>query len=86
MREVRLVYFAWVRERIGLGEETITLPDSVVTAGDLIRHLKTLDEDHALALEQDHVIRVAIDQEHVEHDEAIGSPREIALFPPMTGG
>ncbi len=86
MRRVKLVYFAWVRERIGHGEEVIDLPDHVTTAGDLIRHLKTIDEDHALALEHETAIRVAIDQDHVEHDEPIGAPREIALFPPMTGG
>ncbi|KQS68064.1 molybdopterin synthase sulfur carrier subunit [Rhizobium sp. Leaf371] len=86
MREVRLVYFAWVRERIGLGDEIVSLPDDVVTAGDLIAFLKNRGEDYAAALEHENVIRVAIDQEHVEHDEPLGSPREIALFPPMTGG
>ncbi|TCM57668.1 molybdopterin synthase subunit MoaD [Rhizobium sp. PP-F2F-G48] len=86
MREVRLVYFAWVRERIGLGDEIVSLPDDVVTAGDLIAFLKNRGEDYAAALEHENVIRVAIDQEHVDHDEPLGSPREIALFPPMTGG
>ena len=86
MREVRLVYFAWVRERIGLGDDIVSLPDDVVTAGDLIAFLKNRGEDYAAALEHENVIRVAIDQEHVEHDEPLGSPREIALFPPMTGG
>lgn len=86
MREVRLVYFAWVRERIGVGEEIVSLPDTVVTAGDLIAFLKTRGEDYEAALEHENVIRVAIDQEHVEHDEPLGSAREIALFPPMTGG
>ncbi len=83
---VKLVYFAWVREKIGVSDEEIELPEGVTTAGDLIRHLKTLDEAHALALEHETAIRVAVDQEHVEHDEPIGRPREIALFPPMTGG
>ncbi|PYE35799.1 molybdopterin synthase subunit MoaD [Rhizobium sp. PP-F2F-G38] len=86
MREVRLVYFAWVRERIGVGDEIVSLPDTVVTAGDLIAFLKTRGEDYEAALEHENVIRVAIDQEHVEHDEPLGSAREIALFPPMTGG
>ncbi|TCQ12517.1 molybdopterin synthase subunit MoaD [Rhizobium sp. PP-F2F-G36] len=86
MREVRLVYFAWVRERIGVGDEIVSLPDTVVTAGDLIAFLKTRGEDYEAALEHENVIRVAIDQEHVEHDEPLGSVREIALFPPMTGG
>ena len=86
MREVRIVYFAWVRERIGTAEETVALPDTVVTAGDLIAFLKTHGEGYEAALEHETVIRVALDQEHVEHDEPIGNAREIALFPPMTGG
>lgn len=86
MASVNLVYFAWVRERIGRGEETLELPDSVVTAGDLLDHLKTLGEEYEAALEHENVIRVAINQEHVDHDEKIAGAREIALFPPMTGG
>ena len=79
-------YFAWVRERIGKGEEEIALPASVRTGGDLLAYLKTLGEDYAHALEHETVIRIAINQEHVEHDEPILGAREIALFPPMTGG
>ena len=82
----RLVYFAWVRERIGKSEEDIALPADVKAGADLLRHLKTLGEDYAHALEHEHVIRIAVDQEHVEHDEPIAGAREIALFPPMTGG
>ena len=82
----RLVYFAWVRERIGKSEEELDLPASVRTGADLLRHLKTLGEDYAHALEHEKVIRIAINQEHVEHDEPIAGAREIALFPPMTGG
>jgi molybdopterin synthase sulfur carrier subunit len=83
---LNIVYFAWVRERIGKGSEEITLPESVVTVGDLIAHLATLGEEYAAAFEVPQVIRAAIDEEHADHDEAIGSAREIALFPPMTGG
>ena len=82
----KLVYFAWVRERIGKGEEDIDLPADVETGADLIRHLKSLGEDYAHALEHETVIRIALDQEHVEHHEPIAGAREIALFPPMTGG
>ena len=83
---VRIVYFAWVRERIGKGSDEIDLPEDVVTAGDLIAHLATLGEEYAEALKVPHVIRAAIDQEHVGHDEPLSGAREIALFPPMTGG
>lgn len=86
MASVNLVYFAWVRERIGRGEETLELPDAVVTAGDLLAHLKTLGDEYKVALEHENVIRVAINQEHVDHDEKITGAREIAIFPPMTGG
>jgi molybdopterin synthase sulfur carrier subunit len=83
---VKLVYFAWVRERIGRAEDEIVLPASVVTGGDLLNHLKSLGEDYEMALEFPEAIRIAIDMEHVEHDESIVGAREIALFPPMTGG
>jgi molybdopterin synthase sulfur carrier subunit len=86
MASVNLVYFAWVRERIGRGEETLELPDSVITAGDLLTYLKTLGDEYETALEHENVIRVAINQEHVDHHETITGAREIALFPPMTGG
>jgi len=83
---VKLVYFAWVRERIGKAEEELDLPDSVVNAADLIEHLRSLGEEYENALQFPEAIRVAINQEHVEHDEPIAGAREIGLFPPMTGG
>lgn len=82
----KMVYFAWVRERIGVGEEEIELPDSVRTGTDLLAWMKERGENYAIALEHDRAIRIAVDQEHVDHEEALGRPREIALFPPMTGG
>lgn len=82
----KLVYFAWVRERIGKPEEEIELPDEVKTVRDLLVHLKTLGEEYEAALQYPEVIRVALDQEHVEHHEKIGNAREIGIFPPMTGG
>jgi len=82
----KLVYFAWVRERIGKREEDIDLPADVETVTDLLSFLKSRGEEYQVALEHSEVIRVALDQEHRDHDAAIGSAREIALFPPMTGG
>jgi len=79
-------YFAWVRERVGVEEETIEVPGAVKTVADLISHLKTLDENHAAAFEEEDAIRVALDQMHVEADADLGNAREIAFFPPMTGG
>lgn len=83
---VKLVYFAWVRERIGKGEEVIELDPAIVTVSDLLAHLKTRGEEYEAALEYDNVIRVAINQEHADHDAPVRGATEIALFPPMTGG
>ena len=79
-------YFAWVRERGGLEEETIELPETVRTVADLISHLKALDDNHALAFAEEEAIRVALDQIHVELDADLKGAREAAFFPPMTGG
>ncbi|WJH39565.1 molybdopterin converting factor subunit 1 [Aliirhizobium terrae] len=84
--KTNLVYFAWVRERIGKSEEEIELPEDVITARDLLNHLKSLGEEYENALQYPDVIRVAINQEHVEHSEKIAGAREIGIFPPMTGG
>lgn len=83
---LKLVYFAWVRERIGRSEEEIVLPGEVRTVKDLLSWLKGRGEEYEAALEHDDVIRVAIDREHADHREPIAGAREIALFPPMTGG
>ena len=87
MNEVtKLVYFAWVRERIGKPGEEVSPPAEIVTVADLLGWLKGRGEEYEHALRHQDVIRVAIDQEHVDHREKIAGAREIALFPPMTGG
>ena len=83
---MRLMYFAWVRERIGKAEETIEPPATVSTVGDLISWLSSRGEEYAHAFETPKVIRAAIDQTHVRPEAAIAGAREIAFFPPMTGG
>ncbi len=83
---MRIVYFAWVRERIGKGEEEVDLPSDVQTVRDLLGWLKTRGPEYESALEHQDAIRVALDMEHVHHSEKLGTPFEIALFPPMTGG
>ena len=83
---VKLVYFAWVRERIGKPEEEVDLPVGVATVADLVRWLKTRGEEYEYAFENESVVRAAIDHVHVKPEAAIGGAREIAFFPPMTGG
>jgi molybdopterin synthase sulfur carrier subunit len=83
---MRVKYFAWVRERIGKAEETIEPPASVRTVDDLIAWLAQQGETYAHAFERPKVIRAAIDHAHVKPDAPIRDAREIAFFPPMTGG
>ncbi|MDU1691333.1 MAG: molybdopterin converting factor subunit 1 [Bradyrhizobium sp.] len=75
-----------LRERIGKAEETIEPPASVRTVGELIAWLTAQGEGYAYAFEKPKVIRAAIDQSHVQPDAPISGAREIAFFPPMTGG
>jgi molybdopterin synthase sulfur carrier subunit len=83
---MKVKYFAWVRERIGKAEETIEPPASVRTVEDLITWLTGRGETYAYAFERPRVIRAAIDHAHVKPEAAIAGAREIAFFPPMTGG
>ncbi|WP_265515536.1 molybdopterin converting factor subunit 1 [Nitratireductor luteus] len=83
---MKLIYFAWVRERIGKGEEDVELPADVTRVSDLLAWLKGRGENYGAALEYPEIIRVAINQEHVSHDTPLPESGEIALFPPMTGG
>ena len=83
---MKLKYFAWVRERIGKSEETIEPPPTVQTVEQLIAWLAARGETYAHAFETPRVIRAAIDHAHVKQDAAIHGAREIAFFPPMTGG
>jgi molybdopterin synthase sulfur carrier subunit len=83
---VKAIYFAWVRERIGKTEEVLTPPPEIKTIADLIGWLKGHGEGYNAAFENGATIRAAIDRTHVKHDAAIAGAREIAFFPPMTGG
>ena len=83
---MRLKYFAWVRERVGISEEMVEPPASVRTVDDLIGWLSKRGETYAYAFEKPKVIRAAIDHTHVKPDATISGAREIAFFPPMTGG
>ena len=83
---MKAVYFAWVRERIGKAEEEIDPPAEVATVADLIAWLSARDEGYAHAFENPKTIRAALDRAHVKADAPLKGAREIAFFPPMTGG
>ncbi len=83
---MKILYFAWLRERIGIGEEEVDLPASVTTIADVMAFLATRGEEYAYAFENPKVVRASIDQVHVKPTAAIAGAREIAFFPPMTGG
>ena len=83
---MKAVYFAWVRERIGVAEEEITPPASVQTVEQLVDWLATRGEGYAAAFANRKSVRAALDKMHVTTQTPIASAREIAFFPPMTGG
>ena len=83
---MRLRYFAWVRERIGRQEEEVALPPEVKTIADLMVWLSARDEGYAHAFEKSGAVRASIDRTHAKHDALIDGAKEIAFFPPMTGG
>ena len=83
---MKILYFAWVRERIGLDGEEIELPAGVRTVADLAAHLKQRGEGYSYAFENPRVVRAALDRKHARPDTPLGTAREVAFFPPMTGG
>ena len=81
-----MLYFAWVRERIGRGGETVAPPDEVTTVAALIDWLSQKSAGHAAAFADRSRLRAAVDQRFVSIDAALGRAREVAIFPPVTGG
>ena len=83
---MKLLYFAWVRQKIGRSEEIVDPPSSVRTAGDLIAWLVKRGEGYADALGDQKRVRVAINQEHSNFAAPVDAGDEVAFFPPVTGG
>lgn len=79
-------YFAWVRERIGHGEEQITVPADVATVGDLAGWLAGRGPGYAEAFRRADAVRAALDRTHVKPSAPLADAREVAFFPPVTGG
>jgi len=81
---IDILYFAWLRERVGVPRERIET--SAATVRDLIAELVALDDGHALAFADMTSLRVAVDQQLSDFDATLSGVREVAFFPPMTGG
>ena len=79
-----ILYFAWVRERIGLPKEKVET--GAATVADLVAELSAREERYALAFSDVSALRVALDQELSDFDAPLAGVREVAFFPPMTGG
>lgn len=84
MMKLDVLYFAWVRERIGVAKEQV-LTDAA-TVADLIKELSAREERYAVAFQDMSVVKVAIDQVLVPLDAPLADAKEVAFFPPMTGG
>lgn len=83
---MKLLYFAWLRAKIGIAEETVEPPAAVTTVGALLDWLKRRGPGFADALADASVIRVAVNQDYVPWSHPVRRGDEVALFPPMTGG
>ena len=83
---MKILYFAWVRERVGKAEETLDLPSDVATVADLVDWLAGRGDEYAHAFADPKVVRAALDRNHVKADTPLAGAHEIAFFPPMTGG
>ena len=83
---MKALYFASVRERVGRAEEELDPPSTVGTVADLVAWLSQRGEDYARAFEKPAAVRVALDRVHARSDARIAGAKEVAFFPPMTGG
>ncbi|MEQ8367572.1 MAG: molybdopterin converting factor subunit 1 [Roseicyclus sp.] len=79
-----ILYFAWLRERVGTAQEQVET--DAATVADLVAELRTRDDGYAYAFSDMGAIRAAVDQELVDGDAPLSGAREVAFFPPMTGG
>ncbi|HEY9100956.1 molybdopterin converting factor subunit 1 [Chitinimonas sp.] len=84
--DINLLYFARLRERFGLAQEQLTVPEGVVTVAGLLAHLAARGDAWAEELAGGKVFRVALDQELVDFSASLHQGAEVAIFPPVTGG
>ena len=83
---MKILYFAWIRAKIGIAAEDVTPPAEVMTVGALLDWLAGRGPAYAEALKTRAVVKTAVNQEYVENDHPVKIGDEIALFPPVTGG
>ncbi|HET6182894.1 MAG TPA: molybdopterin converting factor subunit 1 [Acetobacteraceae bacterium] len=83
---VTILYFAWLRERVGRAEEKLALPPGVSTVGGLIEHLVGLGDGRPAAFASRNVVRCAVNQDFAGLDSKVAPGDEVAFFPPVTGG
>lgn len=83
---MKILYFAWLREKAGIAEEDVTPPATVNTVGALVDWLKERGGGFAEAFADDAVVKAAVNQEHVGLDHPVADGDEVAFFPPITGG
>ena len=83
---MKLLYFAWLREKIGLSEEDVTLPADLLSVADLVGWLSGRGPGYQAAFAQTKLVRCAIDQDFAQNNASIVGAKEIAFFPPVTGG
>ena len=83
---MKILYFSWLKEKIGLNSQEIIKPENVETVGDLINFLKEKSENHKNAFSDLNSIKVAVNQEFSDLEKKIKEKDEIAFFPPVTGG
>ena len=83
---MKILYFAWLRERVGHGEEDVRLPEGVANVAQLIEWLRSRGPGYVAAFEQGRLVRCAVNQEFATPDAAVTERDEVAFFPPVTGG
>ncbi len=83
---MKVLYFAWLRTKIGCAEEEITLPNTITTVDGVLDMLRAKGGAYAEALSEDKVIRIAVNQDYAQGDHAVKNGDEFAIFPPVTGG
>ena len=83
---MKILYFAWVRDKVGIGEEVVDLPANIRTTRDLIHWLSDRGEGFAAAFSDISLVRVAVNQEYATLDKPVSQGDEVAFFPPVTGG